>query len=95
MKSSSSGLSGGADDGSAEQRTSRGILAGPGSHGLGCSDECFYGFGDLQPSGLISDGGDEAFPMGVHNRSAAYASCNLMAPDSDADPYAAPLAGVI
>lgn len=89
------GISGGVDDASTERRASRGIFAGTGGHGLACSDGSFYGLGDLLPSGLIGEGGDEVFLRGARNRSASNASGNLVGPDSGADPFAAPLAGLI
>jgi hypothetical protein len=63
--------------------------------GLACGDGSFYGFDDLLPSGLSSDGGDGVFLLGARNRSASNATGNLVGPDSGADPFAAPLAELI
>ena len=53
------------------------------------------GFGELLPSGLISDSGDEAFFRDARNRSASNQSGNLVVPGSDSDPFAAPLTTLI
>ena len=90
-----SGSSGGGDDASPERRTSRGIVAGNSGNGLAFSDGSFCGFGDLLPSGLISDTGDEAFFKAGRNKSVSNATGNLLVPDSGTDPFAAPLATLI
>jgi hypothetical protein len=93
------GSSGGGDDASPERRTSRGIVVGTGGHGIAFSDEIIDGFGDsfgdLLPSGLISDSGDGAIFSGARNKSASNASGNLLVPDSGTDPFAAPLATLL
>ena len=89
------GLSGGVIEGSPESRTSRGIVVRNGGIGLAFSDGVVDGFGDLRPSVLIRDTGDEVFFRGARNRSAANASGNLVVSDSGTDPFAAPLAGLI
>jgi hypothetical protein len=89
------GLSGGLDGGSPERRNSRGIVVRNGGKGLAFSDWVVDGCGDLLPSGLISDTGDEALFRGAGNSAASNASGNLVVPGSGTDPLAAPLAGLI
>jgi hypothetical protein len=88
-------IDGGLDGGSPERRNSRGIVVRNGGKGLAFSDWVVDGCGDLLPSGLISDTGDEALFRGAGNSAASNASGNLVVPGSGTDPFAAPLAGLI
>jgi hypothetical protein len=72
------GINGGVDEGSPERRTNRGLVVRNGGHGLAFSDGVVYSFGDLLPSGLISDSGDEAFFRGVRRGSISNGSGNLV-----------------
>lgn len=85
------GSSGGGDAASPDRRTSRGVVAGNSGNCSAFSD----GFGDLLPSGLISDIGDEAFFKAGRNKSVSNASGNLLVPDSGTDPFTATLATLI
>jgi hypothetical protein len=89
------GINGGVDEGSPERRTNRGLVVGNGGHGLAFSDGVVYSFGDLLPSGLISDSGDEAFFRGVRRGSISNGSGNLVVTGSGTDPFAAPLTTLI
>jgi|LakMenE01Jun11ns_1017448.scaffolds.fasta_scaffold9742951_1 hypothetical protein len=89
------GINGGVDEGSPERRTSRGLVSGNGGNGLAFSDGVVYSFGDLLPSGLISDSGDEAFFRGVRGGSVSNGTGNLVVTGSGTDPFAAPLTTLI
>jgi len=73
----------------------RNASAGNGGHPHAIGDGVVDDFGKPLPSGLISDGGDEAFFQAIRNRVATNATGNLVVPHSVTDPFAAPLAGLI
>jgi len=89
------GINGGFDEGSPERRTSRGLVSGNGGNGLAFSDGVVYSFGDLLPSGLISDSGDEVFFRDPRRGSISNGTGNLVVPGSGTDPFAAPLTTLI
>jgi hypothetical protein len=89
------GINGGVDEGSPERGTSRGLVSGNGGKGLAFSDGVVYSFGDLLPSGLISDSGDEVFFRGPRRGSVSNGTGNLVVPGSGTDPFAAPLTTLI
>jgi len=89
------GINGGVDEGSSEHRTSRGLVSGNGGNGLAFSDGVVYSFGDLLPSGLISDSGDEAFFRAPRRGSISNGTGNLVVTGSGTDPFDAPLTTLI
>jgi hypothetical protein len=89
------GINGGVDEGSPERGTSRGLVVGTGGNGLAFSDGVVYSFGDLLPSGLISDSGGEAFFRAPRRGSVSNGTGNLVVPGSGTDPFAAPLTTLI
>jgi hypothetical protein len=89
------GINGGVDEGSPERGTSRGLVVRNGGKGLAFSDGVVYSFGDLLPSGLISDSGDEAFFRAPRRGSISNGTGNLVVTGSGTDPFAAPLTTLI